>query len=279
MHFLVIYDKWKSESGALAEVISEYLSKRGAHAQMYGGVIGHDIGDSSSTALILGGDGFIVKNAMQLAKMRVPLIGINFGTVGFLAAIETNNWEEEIEKILAGRYKIKQKGILKGILTMAEGGSKKFEAINEAAILRGVQKFICLTVEKDGSSVYENVGGDGIIIPSAIGSTAYSLAAGGPIFEMGIGITPHAPHKVNVKPLVLEESTHIRVICLGGSKVLPEEFSLEVDGHGIDGELDRTIIKPGDEILVRYGRTKVRFIEPEGFSFIHALQKKLGLSR
>jgi len=281
MKFLTIYDTWKPKAINLARKIEAYTKAHGIENLMQESIIqGDRIPRRNSTiALILGGDGFITKNALQLAKTRIPVIGINFGTVGFLAAVEPDDWEEQIEKIIAGNYKIKQKGILKGLFTGFDGRTREFEAINEAAFFRGLQKFIRIRLEIDGFVVYEDVGGDGMLIVSAIGSTAYNLAAGGPIFESGLGITPLAPHKVNVKPLVLEEDRHIRIVCLGGAKVLPEEFSLEVDGHGIYGEADHTVIKPGDEVLVQYSRTKVHFIEPEGFIFIQALQQKLGLSR
>lgn len=281
MKFLIIYDPWKQEAIGLAGQIDEYMKSCGIDGKFHGGVIEKDLAFSRDPiiALVLGGDGFIVKNAMRLAKMRIPLVGINFGTLGFLAAIEPEVWQEEIEKIIAGQCKIKRKGILKGVYKSIDGRRKKFEAINEAAFFRGLQKFIRVRIEVDGFVVYEDAGGDGMMVVSAIGSTAYNLAAGGHAFEGGLGITPLAPQKVNVKPFVLEEGRKVRIICLGGSKVVPEEFSLEVDGRGIYGEPGHTTIKSGDEISVRYGKTKVQFIEPEGFFFIQALQRKLGLSR
>jgi len=229
-----------------------------------------DFGDESPTALLLGGDGFITRSGHELAKRDIPFLGINFGTVGFLATTEPEDWKEAVEKILLGHFKIDEKKILKGSL---EG--EDFYAVNDIVLHRGLEKFVRMRVEVDGYALYEDVGGDGMIVSSAIGSTAYSLAAGGPVVESGLVVTPIAVHRMDVKPLPLKEDRVVDIICLGGSYDSEAEYVLEVDGNN-----SRTRrVKEGDRIKVQYSDEPViKFIVPEGAIFIKALHKKLGLA-
>lgn len=282
MRFLTIYDSWKPEAVSLAGQIDEYMKAHDNENEVHQDIVQRQRrvrGGDSTIALLLGGDGFIVRNALRLAKLGVPLLGINFGTVGFLAPVEPEDWEGALEKLFEGKYKLWGNRLLAGVLKNRNGKIKRFEAVNDVAIVRGLQKHIRMRVEKDGIVVYSDIAGDGIIISSAIGSTAYNLAAGGPVFQEGMSTTPVAVHRVDVKPLVFEKDTHIRIVCLGGSRALPEEFSLEVDGRGIYGKPGRTVVRPGDEVYVWYGEEVITRIEPEGSSFVNSLQRKLGLSR
>ena len=220
-------------------------------------------------ALLLGGDGFIIKNGYELARRNIRFIGINFGTVGYLAPVKPRDWMKAIGKILDGRYTLERKKILKGSLR-----DEEFYAVNDIVLFRGLQKFVRMKVKIDGDVVYRNIGGDGMIICSAIGSTAYNLAAGGPIIEVGLALTPLAVHRVDIKPLTRDENRVVEITCLGGSRDPDAEYVLEVDGE------NSRRVKLGDKIKVRYSDSPIiEFIVPEGFSFIKALQDKLGLTK
>lgn len=271
MRFLIIHDTWKPEAGKLAQEIEHWCKERNIAVENQPSKVKRIRGEKM-IALVLGGDGFITKNALLLAKKKIPFLGINFGTVGFLAVAEPVQWEEAIVKILEGRYSLEERKLLTGVLETAEG-TEMLEAVNDIVLFRGLQKFIRMQVKIDGHEVYKNIGGDGIIISSSIGSTAYNLAAGGPISEGGLLVTPIAVHRIDIAPLVLKEERTVEVTVLGGSKALKEEFVLEV------GSDNTRRVKPGDKIGVKYGKLVTRFIVPEGFIFIQALQEKLGLSK
>lgn len=272
MKFLIIYDEWKAEAGALALEIEGWCRDRGAAVEVQPRQIPRSWG-FSTVALLLGGDGFITKNSLSLARKRTPFLGINFGTVGFLAVAEPSEWRKALTKVLEGRYAVEKRKILEGYIRRSNEKRERFEAVNDAVLLRGSQKFVRMQVRVDGHTVFENIGGDGVIVSSAVGSTAYNLAAGGPISEKGIILTPLAVHRLDITPLVLAEHRTIEIICLGGSKGLPGEFVLEVDGDN-----SRRVL-PGDAITVRYGKLATRFLVPEGTIFIRSLQQKLGLSK
>ena len=268
MKFLIIYDDYKPEAKKLARRIHKWFEEKEIDSILQPENL--DLSPQEPiVALVLGGDGFIVKKAYELAKKEIQFLGINFGTVGFLATAEPEEWKEAVEKILEGRYEVKRKMVLRGSLR-----GEEFDAVNDIVLFRGLQKFVRMKVELDGKVLYEDIGGDGIIICSAIGSTAYNLAAGGPIIEVGIGLTPLAIHRMNIKPLALDESRVFEVTCLGGSYKPDAEYRLEVDGD------NSRIVKRGDKIRVEYSDSpSIGFIVPEGFIFTKALQEKLGLTK
>lgn len=268
MKFLIIYDEWKPKAKKLARKIHRWFVKEKINSALQPENL--DVFSQESTvALVLGGDGFITKKGYELAKNDIPFLGINFGTVGFLAASEPEDWEDAVKKILEGRYETKHKSILKGSLR-----GEEFDAVNDVVLFRGLQKFVRMKIKVDNKVIYKDVGGDGIIVCSAIGSTAYNLAAGGPTFEVGLGLTPLAIHRIDIQPFTLEENRVIEITCLGGSHNDDTGYILEVDGDN-----SRTV-KKGDKIKVWYTDSPtIKFIVPEGFLFIKALQDKLGLTK
>ena len=268
MRFLIIFDSWKPKAEKLAGEIQNWLREKGIDSVLKPEDL-DGFGDEPPMALLLGGDGFINRNGYELAKRDIPFLGINFGTVGYLAIAEPSEWEKAVQRFLDGRYKIERRKVLKGSL-----GKEKFYAVNDVVLHRGLQKLVRMKVKVDGRVVYRNIGGDGMIVCSAIGSTAYNLAAGGPIIETGFGLTPIAVHRINIKPLPLPEDKVIEIICLGGSFDPDAEYVLEVDGD------NSRRVRIGDKIKVQYSDSPIIvFIVPEGFSFIKSLQDKLGLTK
>jgi ribosomal protein S7 len=262
--------KGKPMHEKLAEEIERWCRDRGIEVEMQPSMIPRS-SRFSTTALVLGGDGFITKNSLSLAKKRMPFLGINFGTVGFLARAEPSNWEEALEKILGGRFTVERKKILKGSVETCKD-REDFEAVNDVVLFRGLQKFMRMRIAVDDHVMYENIGGDGVIVASAVGSTAYNLAADGPISEVGLIVRPLAIHRIDVAPLVLKDDRVVEVTCLDGGKGLREEFVLEIDGD------NSRRVRPGDKITVSYAKFYTRFIVPEGSIFFQSLQRKLGLS-
>ncbi|OGH68738.1 MAG: hypothetical protein A2754_00015 [Candidatus Magasanikbacteria bacterium RIFCSPHIGHO2_01_FULL_47_8] len=273
MKFIIVYDTWKPDAEKLAEKISDWLSGLEIEHDSYKDMFPtNEEHDPDRIALLLGGDGFIVKNILPLAKENIPFLGVNFGTVGFLAPVEPKDWKAAINKILKGKYHIDRKKILDGSIK-SSGKTTHFKAVNDAVLFRGENKFIRMKVSVDGYPVHKELGGDGIIVSSAIGSPAYNLAAKGPIAEVGLIVTPLSIPRINVASMVLGEDRIVEIKCLGGSRPYEKEFPLEVDGD------NTRRIKTGDVIAIRYGDLRAKFIIPEGSIFIKSLHNKLGLSK
>lgn len=272
MKVLILADYFKEEAVKLIPELIKWFSERDISTTVLrpkeeiGSLLKFDF------AVLLGGDGFITKRSLVLAKLNIPFLGINLGTKGFLAVAERNNWQEIIEKVVVGKYTIEKRAVL-AATCFGHNKSQKFEAAGDIYI-RHRTNMIIFSVVIDGETVYSNLFADGVVVATPTGSTGYNLSAGGSYCQTGIAVTPICPHAVNVKPLVLRESKKIEIIYLKtkAQQEKDEGCLLFVDGA-------RYPIEPGDKVLIRKSRKKASFVIPDGFSFFEALQKKLGLSK
>lgn len=225
-------------------------------------------------AVLLGGDGFIMRKSLDLARANIPFLAINFGQKGFLAVAEKNNWREVLGKVLGGRYAVERRPILAISHYDKSGSVRHFEGAGNVYI-RHRAYLILFSVSIDGKVIHKELGGDGVLVANATGATAYNLAAKGAIISSGLVITPICPHRLDVVSLPVPESAKkIEIVYHGrkGGQNDDEGCLLFVDS-------EKFPIKPGEKITVRKSDKKASFIIPEGFSFIESLQEKLGLSR
>jgi NAD+ kinase len=182
--------------------------------------------------VVLGGDGTFLSIAGQAVEAQVPVAGFNLGTLGFLTEMKKESLEESLAAILSGRARVSQRKLLQ----VAFKG-QKFTALNDVVINKGaIARVVKLLLKIDDATVTE-VKGDGMIIASPTGSTAYSISAGGPIVSPevnGIILTPICPHSLTFRPLVVRDSSVIRVqlltpnmetfVTIDGQTVLPLNF-------------------------------------------------------
>lgn len=161
---------------------------------------------NADLAIVLGGDGSILSVAEPLSKANVPILGINLGHLGFLAAIEPENMAEAVDALLAGEYRIEKRSMLHAEFARKGRANASFDALNDIVISRAsFTKLLSLQVYTDGALLDEFVA-DGVIISTATGSTAYSLSAGGPILAPELSamlITPICPHNMQSRPIVM----------------------------------------------------------------------------
>jgi NAD+ kinase len=179
-------------------------------------------------AIALGGDGTLLAVARLMAGTDIPILGVNLGRVGFLAELTPETVEQEMPRILAGEYWIEQRTVLEA--RWLDGtGDRSHIALNEVALARGGStRAIRVAVSIDGEP-YVTHTADGVIIATATGSTAYSLAAGGPILYpqcCDLLITPVAPHLNIGRSLLVPSTSTIRLQLVGD-----REGMLAVDGQ------------------------------------------------
>lgn len=161
--------------------------------------------------IVLGGDGTILRALDYAIPNDLPILGINLGRLGFLSEIEMSDMEYDLQQVLDGQYTIDER------MTMCVDGydDNKMFALNEIVIDRSTPEVRILSLEYQANGTTVNrISGDGLIIASATGSTAYSLSAGGPIVSPGLDcfvLTPICPHMLNVRPVVLSASDRITV--------------------------------------------------------------------
>lgn len=153
----------------------------------------------------LGGDGTLLRCARAAAPKKIPVLGINCGTLGFLAAAEKENVKNALELLIKGDFSIQQRMLLSVRVTNKNNSSQHFIALNDC-ILRAATTRSFLTHAHWNKTEIPAYFGDGVIISTPTGSTAYSLAAGGPIVEPTVNVlvvTPICPHSLHQRPIVL----------------------------------------------------------------------------
>ncbi|HLV98615.1 MAG TPA: NAD(+)/NADH kinase [Ktedonobacterales bacterium] len=163
--------------------------------------------------LVLGGDGTILSVARNAALFDVPLLGVNFGRVGFLTELEPHEVEKQLPLYLEGDCWVDERAMLRAVLE-ANGDSEEFLALNDIVVVRGaLPRVVRIKVLVDGH-FYNTTIADGMIVSTATGSTAYNLAAGGPVLYpevRGSVITPIAPHLAADRSLILDPDATIKL--------------------------------------------------------------------
>lgn len=222
---------------------------------------------TANMVICFGGDGTILHMAKAATRSGVPVLGVNIGTMGFMAELESTELHE-LARVAAGDYVIDDRMMLD--VTVHRDRDIIFHDIclNDAAITKGaVARIVHLKVDCDGIQALE-CGGDGVIIATPTGSTAYSLSAGGPIMEpeaKGILITPVCAHEVGSRCIVVSDS---RVVTVGLTYNARRNAFLSVDGG------KATKINMGDVITVKKSNLTTKLVRLKSRSFFDVVNMK-----
>ncbi|GAA4799949.1 NAD kinase [Litoribaculum gwangyangense] len=225
--------------------------------------------DTSFDLLIsVGGDGTILRAITFVKDIDIPIVGINTGRLGFLATIQVDAIEQAIQNIIDGKYKISKRSLL-SIETTPENSdiTEMNFALNEITVSRkNTTSMITVETYLDGEYL-TSYWSDGLIISTPTGSTGYSLSCGGPVITPGANslvLTPIAPHNLSARPLVIPDSTEIR---------------LRVDGreeqHLVSLDSRIATLDNGTIITIKKANFKIKMIDLFGESFLDTLRKKL----
>lgn len=218
-------------------------------------------------ALVLGGDGAILRAARQMGYHQVPVLGVNLGKLGFLADLRPDELRDCFPEVARGNYRVTEHLMFECVLETPEG-STTFLGLNEAVIQAGPPfHMIDLDLSVDGERV-SRYSGDGLIISTPIGSTAHSLSAGGPILGQELAafvFTPICPHALTTRPVV-ESADKVYVI-----DVLRDSASTALI---IDGQ-DILPVKVGYRVTVRKAPVTFRLVKVPGHSYYQTLRDKL----
>lgn len=212
--------------------------------------------------VVLGGDGLMMRCANRYPN--VPLLGINFGKVGFLASVEQRDWRPAMEQFIGGDFQVQDGATLAASLARDEAVTDEGWAINDVVIRSG-HRMVDIELYVDGKFV-NTYPGDGMIVSTAHGSTAYCMAAGGPILTAGVrGFTlvPISCHSPIRTPIVVAEETVIEMLL--------------TNQHGAQLILDgrpSTQLRQSDVVRVQQGTNKFRLIVFETQSFFEAMRTK-----
>lgn len=222
---------------------------------------------TANMVICFGGDGTILHMAKAATRSGVPILGVNIGTMGFMAELESSELQE-LSRVASGDYEIDDRMMLD--VTVHRDRDIIFHDIclNDAAITKGaVARIVHLKVDCDGIQALE-CGGDGVIVATPTGSTAYSLSAGGPIMEpeaKGILITPVCAHDVGSRCIVVSDS---RVVNVGLMHNARRNAFLSVDGG------KATKINMGDVITIRKSNLTTKLVRLKSRSFFDVVNMK-----
>lgn len=206
----LIAARTKPEAQELAPIVQRRLEGEGVDVIPEAALARADT-PPADTIIVLGGDGLMMRAAN--AYPGVPLLGINFGNVGFLALVERRDWELAVSDLLAGNYSIQEGPTLQATLIRSGHGLASGSAINDV-VIRGGNRMVDVEVYIDGQYV-NTYPGDGMIVATPHGSTAYCMAAGGPILTAGVGgfaIVPISCHSPIRTPFVVPENAVIELV-------------------------------------------------------------------
>ena len=226
-----------------------------------------EIGTRADVAIVLGGDGTMLGLGRQLAPYGTPLIGINYGRLGFITDIPFSNMQEVVPQLLAGSFEREERMLLEARVT--RDGEPLYHALafNDVVVNRsGVSGMAELRVHVDGRFMY-NQRSDGLIVSTPTGSTAYALSSSGPILHpqlKGIVLVPIAPHALSNRPIVLPDDSTVGIQIVSGRDV-----NVNFDMQSF------TAVQLGDVIEVQRSRYRVPVLHPVGYSYYATLRKKL----
>jgi NAD+ kinase len=270
----ILYHPTRKDSSALAEQACRLLSQR--RVEVWEGVA-DDEGALSREAptldmlITLGGDGTIVRAVRVVAAAGVPILGVNLGTLGFLAEVEPTNMETRIDTLLKGEFLLEERMMLDIALYHEddEAAVLQAEAINDVVMARGrAARTVRVAVQVDGRHVMTPAC-DGVIASSPTGSTAYCLAAGGPIVAPDLDcvvVTPIAAHLGIAHSLVIPAK---RSLCL----TLMSDREAVVT---VDGQVD-VPAEPGDRLVVSASDHTAKFVRFGGDGYFYAtVLRRLG---
>lgn len=280
--FYIITNKDKDPGFQTTRFVKEYLEKRGKKCTIRENMVesggnykytdAAGIPDDVDCVLVLGGDGTLLQASRDLTERDLPLLGINMGTLGYLAEVDRKGIEPALERLLAGEYQIVSRMMISG--EVYHQGKKVMEdlALNDIVIGRyGRLRIIDFKIYVNGEYL-NRYSADAMVISTPTGSTGYSLSAGGPIVSPEASMllmTPVAPHTLNTRSIILPDDAEITVEMLPGHSRSGDDAEVTFDG-------DTSVrLICTDKVVIRKAVKKTRLIKINQISFLEVLRTKM----
>lgn len=228
-----------------------------------------DLREHCDLFIVVGGDGTMLHAAQLIRRAAIPLMGINRGRRGFLADIRPNELEERVDAILRGEYLRESRMMLTATLSCSGGDATSYHALNDVVVQRGAMgQTLDFDVHVDGRYVNTHRG-DGLIITTPTGSTAYALSSGGPIMQPGlnaIAMVPICPHTLSDRPVVIPGNATIDIT------VKPR---FDADAFmTVDGKMSAQV-NTGDRLQVTQSVDRITLLHPTDYDYFEVLRSKL----
>ena len=266
------------EAADLVPALVKWLEGRGiairmdettaAYADSSAGLPRVDVPEDCDMVIVLGGDGTLLSAARAIGKREIPLFPVNLGGLGFLTAITIDDIYEELQRAFRGENRIARRKLLSTEVVRDGKTIASYDALNDAVLTKSaLARMIDLETHVDEHFVC-TYKADGLIIATPTGSTAYSLSAGGPIIfpsVPAICLTPICPHMLTNRPVLVPETSVIRILSHG------QDDSVYLT---IDGQVGNPI-RDGDTIVCHSSNYSLRLVRPPHMMFFDVLRQKL----
>ena len=224
-----------------------------------------DLLQKSDIVISLGGDGTMLAAARIVGKKSIPLFGVNLGKLGFLAEVSIEEMHQAIDEVIEGKYTVEERMVLEA---HCKQDGRSFFALNEIVVDKGASGRVIDLETYVNNAFLVTYTADGIIVNTPTGSTAYSLASGGPIVvpqSKVITINPIAPHTLTARPIIVPEGSVMRVVVKSPAK------SVHITA---DGQMEEFYIPP-IELTIRQADYKVKLVKRIGRTYYDLLRAKL----
>jgi len=222
----------------------------------------------ADVVVVLGGDGTMIRAARMLDGREVPVFGVNLGFLGYMTNFTVEEAQEQFEKVLAGDYEIEPRARLSAELVRDGQNLMRATVLNDVVVnVSGISRIIEIRTEIDDAFV-TTYRADGLIVSTPTGSTAYSLAAGGPILIPGtraLVVAPICPHTLTMRPLVIQDDVRIGLTIVRGSDQVQATF---------DGQQAETL-QLGDRLEIERAKGRLQLVKPprDYYKILHAKLK------
>jgi NAD+ kinase len=269
----------REEVAKVVPPLLEWLAKRGIEAfhdsETASCIAGNgrerpreELAKLADLLIVLGGDGTLLATARVAADHEAVILPVNLGGLGFLTSVTLAELYPILEEILAGKHRISERVLLQAEVVRDGKSISQHRALNDAVLNKGaLARMVDLDLHVDGGYVC-SYKADGLIVSTPTGSTAYSLAAGGPIIYPVVDafvITPICPHKLTDRPLVIPNTARVEV----HSRTKDEPVFLTMDGQvGVQ-------LEAGDRVVVTKAASKLRLVRPSRKTYFEILRNKL----
>lgn len=275
----VVAKRGSSDAAAFAHVVVDWLERNGLEALLE---VDPEAGPASSRhvaradllaradlVVVLGGDGTLLSVARAMRARPVPILGTNFGHLGFLTVFASDEVLPMLERIVAGNFSVTRRALLDVRALRAGKAVSRNVAFNDVVISKGgaIARMIDLETSVDDQFVCA-YRADGLIVTTPTGSTAYSLSAGGPIVHPTVDVltlSPICPHTLTHRPIVLPDTAVVQVVV----RSLDNDAMLSFDGQ------ESIALENGDVVEVRKAAAGVPLVQCPGRSFFEVLRSKL----
>ncbi|MGN0779117.1 MAG: NAD(+)/NADH kinase [Aristaeellaceae bacterium] len=271
MRILLIPNTTRADALSFADTMLARLHALGHEAYLYQQADDPRL-PSTDLAIVAGGDGTVLRAVRSLFQYPFPYWAVNFGHLGYLTECEPEEADAALSRILAGDYRVEHRALLSGSMTCGDA-QEGFTGLNEAVIHRGASiRPLHLSVAVDGTPVM-HFAGDGVLVSTPTGSTAYNLSAGGPILmpeSNQLVLAPICAHAALCAPLVVSGQHTIRIdVEDGGPETAGDTYCLDIDG------CHRMMLLPGGHVTCALAPWTVGLVRTTDAGFYRRLQQKM----